>query len=149
MVERRLDACGADVPDTAGSAGCRDLCGDARRGNRCSRAGARGRESVRMTVPRFRSWAVTHPGARRAHNEDAYVDRPDLGIWAVADGAGGHAAGELASSMIANALQAIPAGLSAPQLLAHVRLAIERTHTALREEAARRGPDVLVASTVV
>jgi protein phosphatase/serine/threonine-protein phosphatase Stp1 len=102
-----------------------------------------------MTMRRFRSWAVTHPGARRAHNEDAYVDRPDLGVWAVADGAGGHAAGELASGMIANALQAIPAGLSASQLLAHVRLAIERTHTALREEAARRGPDVLVASTVV
>ena len=30
-----------------------------------------------------------------------------------------------------------------------MRLAIEHTHTALREEAARRGPDVLVASTVV
>ena len=32
-----------------------------------------------MTAPRFRSWAVTHPGAKRTHNEDAYVDRPDLG----------------------------------------------------------------------
>jgi serine/threonine protein phosphatase PrpC len=102
-----------------------------------------------MTPPRFRSWAVTHPGARRKYNEDAYVDRPDLGIWAVADGAGGHAAGEVASGMIAAALQAIPSGLSASELLAEVRLAIERTHVALREEAARRGPDVLVASTVV
>jgi protein phosphatase/serine/threonine-protein phosphatase Stp1 len=102
-----------------------------------------------MTPPRFRSWAVTHPGARRKHNEDAYVDRPDLGIWAVADGAGGHAAGEVASGMIADALEAIPTGLSASELLAQVRLAIEHTHIALREEATRRGPDVLVASTVV
>jgi protein phosphatase/serine/threonine-protein phosphatase Stp1 len=102
-----------------------------------------------MTTPRFRSWAITHPGAKRTHNEDAYVDRPDLGIWAVADGAGGHEAGEMASSMIADALQGIPSGLSAAELLAHVRLAIEHTHAALREEAARRGPDVLVASTVV
>src|SRR5579864_1762022 len=102
-----------------------------------------------MTAPRFRSWAVTHPGAKRKHNEDAYVDRPDLGLWAVADGAGGHAAGEVASGMIAEALQAIPPGLSASELLAEVRLAIERTHTSLREEAAQRGPDVLVASTVV
>jgi serine/threonine-protein phosphatase Stp1 len=102
-----------------------------------------------MTTPRIRSWAVTHPGTRRTHNEDAYVDRPDLGIWAVADGAGGHEAGEVASGMIADALEAIPSGLSASELLAQVRLAMEHTHTALREEAARRGPDVLVASTVV
>jgi serine/threonine protein phosphatase Stp1 len=102
-----------------------------------------------VTAPRFRSWAVTHPGARRKHNEDAYVDRPDLGIWAVADGAGGHAAGEVASGMIAEALEGIPSGLRAAELLAQVRLAIERTHAALREEAARRGPDVMVASTVV
>ncbi len=102
-----------------------------------------------MTAPRFRSWAATHPGAKRTHNEDAYVDRPDLGIWAVADGAGGHAAGEVASGMIADALEAIPAGLSASDLLAQVRIALEQTHAALRDEAARRGPDVLVASTVV
>ena len=102
-----------------------------------------------MTAPRFRSWAVTHVGAVRKHNEDAYVDRPDLGIWAVADGAGGHAAGEVASGMIADALQAIPSGLAAAELLARVRLTIEQTHAALRDEAARRGPDVMVASTVV
>jgi serine/threonine-protein phosphatase Stp1 len=102
-----------------------------------------------VTAPRFRSWAVTHPGAKRKHNEDAYVDRPDIGLWAVADGAGGHASGEVASGMIAEALEGIPVGLPASELLAQVRLAIERTHVALREEAARRGPDVMVASTVV
>jgi protein phosphatase/serine/threonine-protein phosphatase Stp1 len=101
-----------------------------------------------MTRPRFRSWALTHPGGRK-YNEDAFVDRPDVGLWAVADGAGGHAAGEVASGMIAAALQAIPSELPAAELLARVRLAIEQTHIALREEAARRGPDEIVASTVV
>ena len=102
-----------------------------------------------MTARRFRSWAVTHPGAKRTHNEHASVARPDLGLWAGADGAGGHAAGEVASGMIAEALESIPPELSASELLAQVRLAIEQTHAALREEAARRGPDVMVASTVV
>jgi serine/threonine protein phosphatase PrpC len=91
---------------------------------------------------RFRSWAATDKG-RRAHNEDTYVDRPEVGLWAVADGAGGHAAGEVASGMIAEALRAVPADV------AQVRQAIERTNVALREEAARRGPRVMIASTVV
>ena len=96
-----------------------------------------------MTAPRFRSWAVTHAGAIRKHNEDAYVDRPDLGIWAVADGAGGHAAGEVASGMIADALQAIPPGLSAAELLAQ-RAAGDRADpcgVARRGGEARSGRD--------
>jgi protein phosphatase/serine/threonine-protein phosphatase Stp1 len=102
-----------------------------------------------VTAPRLRSWSASHAGTKRSHNEDAYVDRPDMGLFAVADGAGGHQAGEVASGMIAEALESIPSDLSAAELLAEVRLAIERTHVALREEAARRGPDVVVASTVV
>jgi protein phosphatase/serine/threonine-protein phosphatase Stp1 len=86
---------------------------------------------------------------KRKHNEDAYVDRPDLGVWAVADGAGGHHAGEVASGMIRESLEAIPPGLSASELLFEVRTRIETTHEALRAEAQRRGPDVIIASTVV
>jgi len=102
-----------------------------------------------MTAVRLRSWAMTHPGMKRRHNEDSYVDRPDLGLWAVADGAGGHHAGEVASGMIREALEAIPIGLSASELLAEVRGRIEATHAWLRAEAERRGPNVVIASTVV
>ena len=100
-------------------------------------------------MSRFESWAVTHPGAGRSHNEDTFVDRPDLGLWAVADGAGGHDAGEVASGMLKQALEEIPAGLSASELLAQVRLRVEAVHQALREEAERRGPRSIIASTLV
>ena len=49
-----------------------------------------------MTGPQLPSWAMTHPGASATHNEDSFVNRPDLGVWAVADGAGGHQGGEVA-----------------------------------------------------
>jgi PPM family protein phosphatase len=50
-----------------------------------------------------RSAAVTDPGRRRRHNEDAYVCDPPL--FAVADGIGGAQAGELASSLAAAAVR--------------------------------------------
>ena len=100
-------------------------------------------------MTRFRSYVVSHPGAVRSHNEDNYVDRTDIGLWAVADGAGGHEAGEVASAMIAEALSSIPPGLTASELLAQVRLRISATHQALRDEAARRGPRATIASTLV
>ena len=94
------------------------------------------------------SQAATHPGAVRPRNEDAYVDRPDLGLWAVADGAGGHGAGDVASSAIAEALMAIPPGFSAAEMLAQVRLRLDGVHTALQDKAAARGGGI-IASTVV
>ncbi len=97
----------------------------------------------------FRGGAVTHPGTRRDHNEDMFVARPDLGLWAVADGAGGHDAGEVASEMIAATLDTIPGALTAEEILAQVRMRISATHLALRECAARNGEGALIASTVV
>jgi PPM family protein phosphatase len=46
--------------------------------------------------------AATDPGRRRRHNEDSYVCEPPL--FAVADGIGGAQAGELASSLAAEAV---------------------------------------------
>jgi serine/threonine protein phosphatase PrpC len=45
----------------------------------------------------IRSFGGTDLGRRRQVNEDAYLVDDDLGLWVVADGMGGHAAGEVAS----------------------------------------------------
>lgn len=91
--------------------------------------------------------AATHPGAVRKRNEDSLVSRPDLGLWAVADGAGGHGAGDVASQSIAEALESIPPGLSAAEILAQVRLRLAGVHSAL--QARMEGQGGISASTVV
>jgi protein phosphatase/serine/threonine-protein phosphatase Stp1 len=102
-----------------------------------------------LSAGRFRSWAATHVGTVRTRNEDAFVNRPDLGLWAVADGAGGHQAGEVAAAMVTEALGAVSGGLGAAQLLHEARARIFRAHDLLRAEAARRGADAMLATTVV
>ena len=54
---------------------------------------------------RVRSAAASHPGLRRPENEDAHCIRPDLGLYLVADGMGGHVAGEVASRTVAAAIE--------------------------------------------
>jgi serine/threonine-protein phosphatase Stp1 len=97
----------------------------------------------------FRSGAATHAGAANRLNEDAFVNRPDLGLWAVADGAGGHKSGEVASAEVAGLLQTIDAGLSAAEMLLEVRSRLEAAHARLHAEASRHGDGAMVATTVV
>jgi len=53
----------------------------------------------------WRSAAMTSRGNVRDHNEDAILDYPDVGLWGVADGMGGHRGGDVASSMIVESLK--------------------------------------------
>jgi serine/threonine protein phosphatase Stp1 len=95
----------------------------------------------------FVSTGATHAGAVRRRNEDAFVDRPEIGLWAVADGAGGHGAGDVASAAIADALAGIPPHLGAAELLAQVRLRLSGVHASLQMHPGPGGRTP--ASTVV
>ena len=95
------------------------------------------------------SASSTHVGMVRKLNEDAYLDRPDLGLWAVADGMGGHDAGDLASRLIVESLDRIPPPANAPTFLSQVKAQLVEANRELRAEAARLGADRIVASTVV
>jgi serine/threonine-protein phosphatase Stp1 len=100
-----------------------------------------------MEAERFISWAGTHEGTVRKCNEDALINRPDLGLWAVADGAGGHSRGDVASRAVVEALGSIPLNLPAGELLAQVRQKMAETHAALRP--ADSSSHDISASTVV
>ncbi len=90
--------------------------------------------------------ARSHVGHLRAANEDACLCRPELGLFAVADGMGGLLRGELASRRLIEGLAALPADLGGAELRTAVERAVERVHRQLLEESVSFGPS---GSTIV
>lgn len=94
-----------------------------------------------MTAPTaptaFETGVATHPGKLREENEDSFFANP-AGLWAVADGMGGHEAGQFASATVVAALGRITAPGSAADLLAQCRARIAEAHKAVAAHAAER-----------
>ena len=97
------------------------------------------------------AWSVarTHVGVVRALNEDAHLDNARVGLWAVADGMGGHHAGDVASRATIESLAAIPAAASGYALLGAVQDALQQTNRRLLAQASLIGPGAIIGSTVV
>lgn len=99
-----------------------------------------------MSGAAFESYGVSHKGCVRDHNEDSYLVEPQIGLWVVADGMGGHEAGEVASASIVEHLATIGIASSAPDLRARFEDRLNRAHADIRRIARSRG--VTIGSTV-
>ena len=102
-----------------------------------------------LTKPCWRSWAVTDTGKRRQHNEDSLLDRPEAGLWVVADGMGGHKAGDIASQLIVNSLKNLAPIKPLEDYIKEVESCLQNVNSQLRQLASKEYSNHLVGSTVV
>jgi serine/threonine protein phosphatase Stp1 len=98
-----------------------------------------------MTV---RFSATTHVGRVRKINEDSILSLPDQKIWVVADGMGGHAAGDFASQTIVDTIAMIQPDLEPGELMRGLRKTIFQAHDIIRAEAEAKGQGTVGATVV-
>jgi len=96
------------------------------------------------TLFRWQSASCSHVGKVRRINEDALLDQPERGLWAVADGMGGHTLGDVASRMVVDALAHLPAVNAAD-----IRSCLADVNRRLMTEAAMRDVQVIGSTAVV
>jgi protein phosphatase len=102
-----------------------------------------------IVTTRFRSAGRTETGKVRQRNEDAILVRDDLGLWAVADGMGGHSAGDYASALIVGRLGALTREGSVYDFVEAIEDCLQQVNAELRDAAVARRVDVIGSTVVV
>lgn len=96
----------------------------------------------------FETGQGTDVGCHREVNEDNFLSRPDYGLWAVADGMGGHAAGDYASLTIVKELNSVGVPVSAEDLRARFMERLTRANEMIMDHAAEIGRGTIGATVV-
>lgn len=94
-----------------------------------------------MAIPVHFQWTSasrTDVGSVRERNEDAVLDEPERGLWAVADGMGGHAVGDYASRVVVDTLSGLPTPLDIDHYIAAARQSLQTANRQIQIEAAAR-----------
>jgi protein phosphatase len=91
----------------------------------------------------------TDVGKVRRLNEDAILVRDDLGLWVVADGLGGHAAGDYASALIVERLGALQRSGDVVDFIEAIEDALEQVNRELLQRARSQQVDVIGSTVVV
>lgn len=99
-------------------------------------------------MTRLRHNAVTHVGRVRKVNEDSILALPDQQIFVVADGMGGHAAGDVASQMVVDAVAGLPLEFEPRTQMQALRDALLGAHNSILREIAATGAGTMGATVV-
>jgi serine/threonine protein phosphatase PrpC len=102
-----------------------------------------------LIPPRFRSIGRTDIGRVRTVNQDSFLERPEVGLWVVADGLGGHSDGEVASRMVCDALADVVNEGSFDQMIARAGERVAEVNTHLIRAATREFNAVRSGTTIV
>ncbi len=97
----------------------------------------------------WHSSALTHIGNVRKINEDACLNRPDIGIWVVADGMGGHNAGDLASYTIVKNLGVLSEPANLEEFMKYADSRLQLVNRYLIQESGKQQNNNVIGSTVV
>lgn len=95
------------------------------------------------------SFGMTHAGKVRKYNEDSMLNKPEIGLWAVADGMGGHESGGTASQMIVKSLGGINAAITLDKYIDDIEDRLLTINQRLLEKAQKSKEKITIGSTVV